>query len=251
MKSPDAVRTLQERAARAQPAEHVVDADGWLLRLAPHCSWWVGAVLPHGNTAPDDVKRRVIETEAFYGAHGATPRFQMTPPVCSEGLDTVLETRGYRRHGSLLLQVARTARVMEQVRTLTVRLDERPSRAWFATWQAVNGASQAEWDMLGRIDLPSAYASAMVGDDVVAIGRAVADTGWGGVFSMATLPSARGKGAARNVLAALADWSAANGAEHMYLQVESDNTPAVRLYGRAGFTGICAYHYRTAAERAR
>ncbi|MEU5994050.1 GNAT family N-acetyltransferase [Spirillospora sp. NPDC047418] len=251
MKNPDTVRALQERAARGQPAEHVVDADGWRLRLAPDCSWWIGTVLPHGDTTPDDVKRRVVETEEFYAAHGATPRFQMTPSVCSEGLDAALEAHGYRRHGSLSLQVAPTARVLEQGRTLKVRLDERPSRAWFETWQAVNGASQAEWDMLGRVDLPSAHASATVGDDVVAVGRAVADTGWADVFSMATLPSARGKGAARTVLAALADWAAANSAGHMYLQVERDNFAASRLYARVGYAELCAYHYRTAREQAR
>jgi ribosomal protein S18 acetylase RimI-like enzyme len=33
----------------------------------------------------------------------------------------------------------------------------------------------------------------------------------------------------------------------MYLQVECDNTPAQRLYERAGFSEVCGYHYRTAA----
>jgi GNAT superfamily N-acetyltransferase len=215
----------------------------------------VGTVLPHGDAAPDDMKRRVAETEEFYAAHGTTPRFQMTPSVCPEGLDAVLEARGYRRHGSLSLQVAPAARVLRpaarvlgQPRALRVRLDERPSPAWFGTWQAVHGTSRAEWDMIERIDLPSVYASAMVGDDVVAVGRAVADTGWAGVFSMATLPSARGKGAARNVLTALAEWAAENGVGCMYLQVERDNGAASRLYARAGFTEICAYHYRTAGD---
>ena len=31
----------------------------------------------------------------------------------------------------------------------------------------------------------------------------------------------------------------------MYLQVEQDNAPARRLYGRAGFIEVCAYDYRT------
>ena len=67
----------------------------------------------------------------------------------------------------------------------------------------------------------------MSGDDVVAVGRAVADTGWAGVFGMATLPRAGGKGAARSVLAALADWAGAH-ADSLYLQVERDNIPALR-----------------------
>ncbi|HZA17318.1 MAG TPA: hypothetical protein VE645_10590 [Pseudonocardiaceae bacterium] len=31
----------------------------------------------------------------------------------------------------------------------------------------------------------------------------------------------------------------------MYLQVECDNIPALRPYGRTGFDEVCGYHYRT------
>jgi ribosomal protein S18 acetylase RimI-like enzyme len=82
--------------------------------------------------------------------------------------------------------------------------------------------------------------------DVLAVGRVVADNGWAGVFGMAMLPQARGKGAARTVLVALADWAGAHEADRMYLQVECDNIPAFRLYSRAGFGEVCDYHYRTA-----
>lgn len=243
------MRALQERAARGQPAERVVDAGGWWLRVAPEGSWWVGAVLPHGGAGMDEVERRVARAEEFYAAHGAVARFQITPEVCPDGLDALLDERGYPRHSPVALQGASTARVRELERTLKVRLDERPTRAWFDTWQAVNGESRAEWEMLARVDLPSVYVSALVGGDIVAVGRAVADDGWAGVFSMATLPEARGKGAARNVLSALAGWADANNADRMYLQVERGNGAASRLYARAGFTEMCVYHYRSAGRR--
>ena len=82
--------------------------------------------------------------------------------------------------------------------------------------------------------------------DVVAVGRVVADGGWAGVFGMARLPRARGQGAARTVLAAQAGWAGAHEADRMYLQVERDNIPAIRLYERAGFGEVCGYHCRTA-----
>jgi GNAT superfamily N-acetyltransferase len=245
------VRGLQERAARAIPAEQVEDVEGWWLRHAPRCAWWVGTVLPHGDARLGELVRRVAGAEEFYAGHGAAARFQISPPACPEGLDTVLAERGYRRQSLVSLQVASTARVLEQVPagSLRVRLDDRPARAWFEVWHAVHGhggGSRAEQDMLGRVERPSVYACAMTGDDVVAVGRAVADTGWAGVFGMATLPQARGNGAARNVLAALAGWAGAHGAGRMYLQVERDNIPALRLYERTGFSEICGYHYRTA-----
>lgn len=47
--------------------------------------------------------------------------------------------------------------------------------------------------MLGRVQRPSTYASAMIGNGVVAVGRAVANDGWAGVFGMATPPHARAR----------------------------------------------------------
>lgn len=250
MSSSEMVRGLQERAGRALPAEQVKDVEGWRLRHAPRCPWWVGTVLPHGDARPGELLRRVVGAEKFYAGHSAAARFQISPGVCPEGLDTVLAERGYRRHSLMSLQVASIARVLEQAPTgsLRVRLDDRPTRAWFEVWHAVHGHggdSRPEWDMLDRVERPCAFACAMIGEDVVAVGRAVADTGWAGVFGMATLPEARGKGAARNVLAGLAHWTGAHEADRMYLQVERDNIPALRLYARTGFSETCGYHYRT------
>ena len=249
MSGVELVRGLQERAARALPAEHVTDVDGWWLRHAPSCSWWVGTVLPHAEVRADELVDRVAGAEEFYAGRGAVARFQISPGACPDGLDTVLAERGYRRQSPVSLQVAPTARVRDAVPAggLRVRLADRPTRAWFETWQAVHGGEVgAEWDLLARVARPGVYASVLIGDDVVAVGRAVADTGWVGVFGMATIPAARGKGAARGVLTALAGWAATRRADRMYLQVERDNPAALRLYERMGFRELCGYHYRTA-----
>lgn len=245
------VRGLQERAARALPAEQIEMVEGWWLRHAPGVAWWVGTVLPHGDAEPGQLARRVIGAEKFCVARGATPRFQISPPACPEELDDVLAERGYSAVGKLSLQVALTARVVELEPTgsLEVRLDDRPTRAWFEVWRAVHGQdtdSDAEWAMLGRVERPCAYAVATVAGEVLSVGRAVADGGWTGVFGMATLPRARGSGAGSNVLVALAHWAVANRADHLYLQVAQDNVSAIGLYGRAGFTELCEYHYRSA-----
>jgi N-acetylglutamate synthase len=246
---PELVRGLQERAARAFPAEQVEHAGGWWLRRAPSSAWWVASVLPHGDAGPGELARRVAAAEEFYGGHGTAARFQISPPACPAALDTLLAGRGYRRHSPMSLQVIETARVAGQALPLPVRLDDHPARGWLGVWHAVHGQGgnwRSERDMLVRVEQPSAYACATSDGDVVAVGRAVADHGWAGVFGMATLPEARGKGAARAVLAALASWAAAHGAGRMYLQVERGNRTAVRLYEQAGFGEVCGYHYRIA-----
>ncbi len=251
--NPDLVRTLQERAARALPAQHVQEVAGWCLRHSSSCDWWVGTVLPHGDVAAGELVARVVEAEEFYAGHGGVARFQISPGACPRGLDPFLAERGYRRQGSISLQVASTARVREQMPTasLRMRLDDHPTRAWFETWHAVHDAGgdpRADWDMLSRVDRPSAYARAMIDDEVVAVGRGVVDSGWVGVFGMATLRAARGKGGGRDVLVALAEWAAAHDAQRMYLQVAQDNGAALGLYERSGFSELCGYHYRVATS---
>ncbi|TDB87874.1 GNAT family N-acetyltransferase [Actinomadura sp. KC216] len=253
MSGREMVRGLQERAARALPAEHVRDVDGWWLRHAPRCSWWVGTVLPHGAVAPGELVRRVVQAEDFYTGRGADARFQITPGACPDGLDAALERRGYRREGAVSLQVASARRVLGRAPgSPRVRVDDRPTRAWLDAWHAVHGGDpDSERNMLARVKGPSAFVCAMVGDDVAAVGRAVADTGWTGVFNMATLPEARGKGAGRAVLAALAEWAERRKAGRMYLQVERGNGPALRLYERSGFSELSPYNYRTATGSGR
>lgn len=249
-RGPETVRGLQERVARALPAEHVEHLGGWWLRRTASSSWWVGTVLPHGDAGRDELPHRISAAESFYAASGMATRFQITPGACPTDLDATLAERGYRRDGPMSLQTAATADVQARARPagLSIRIDDAPTTAWFEAWNAVHGDGsdpRIEWEMLGRVTQPSGYAGVLAGDEVIAVGRAVAEAGWAGVFGMATLPEARGKGAARTVLASLADWANDHRADGMYLQVESDNVPALQLYGDACFSEMCRYHYRT------
>ncbi|HYN96597.1 MAG TPA: GNAT family N-acetyltransferase [Pilimelia sp.] len=243
------VRGVQERAARAFPPVVQERADGWWLRHADGSAWWASSVLPHGDAAPADLPGRVRSAEEFYARHGSPARFQISPGACSTGLDEALGRRGYRVDSPMSLRWAPTAHVLERLGQgdLPVHVDESATDAWFGAWLAVHGIGDdpaPERALLRRVDRRTAYASVLAGTDVIAVGRAVSETGWAGVFGMATLPHARGRGAARRVLAALAGWAAAHGAARMYLQVECHNTAAGRLYERAGFRELCRYHYR-------
>jgi GNAT superfamily N-acetyltransferase len=253
--SAELVRSLQERAAQAFPGIVLDHLDGWWLRYGDGSAWWTSSVLPHSDAMPADLPGRIRSVEDFYASHGTCARFQISPGACPAGLDDALAERGYRFDAPISLQSAPTAEVIDRIppNGPRIRVDDQPTDAWFDTWLAVHGTGGEpgpEWDMLHRVTAPSAYVSVLSGDGVIAVGRAVTEAGWAGVFGMATLGYARGRGAAREVLTTLAGWAADQGAGHMYLQVESDNTTARRLYERAGFTELCRYHYRTAVSPA-
>jgi ribosomal protein S18 acetylase RimI-like enzyme len=248
--APGLVRGLQERAARAFPTVILDHLDGWWLRYGDSGAWWASSALPHSDAMPVELPGRIRFVEDFYAGHRTCARFQISPGACPAGLDDALAELGYRVDCPMSLQSAPTVHVIDRLPAggLRIRMDDQPTDAWFETWLAVHGTGGdpgPDWDMLRRVRRPSVYASVLTATGVIAAGRAVTETGWAGVFGMATLPHARGLGAASQVLAALAHWAADHGAAHMYLQVECDNTAARRLYERAGFTELCQYHYRT------
>jgi len=246
---PELARLLQERTAQAVPAETVRHVAGWWLRDAVGAAWWVRSVLPHADASGERLTYRIEQAEDFYARRGVPTRFQITPGACPDSLDSLLAERGYDEQSPMSLQTAGTAHVVDRLGPPPpwVAVDERPTRAWFDTWHAVHGGDpRTEWALLERVTQPCGFARAVLDGVVVAVGRAVADTGWAGLFGIATLPKARGRGAARAVVAALAHWAAARHADHLYLQVERDNVAACHLYARAGFTELCGYHYRAA-----
>jgi GNAT superfamily N-acetyltransferase len=244
------VRELQERAARAVPAavqEH--RAGCWLRHTDSATTWWAGAVLMHGGQHADLVSR-VAVAEEFYAAHGAPARFQVCP-ACPPDLDDALSRRGYRWRGAMSLQVSTPELIRRHLRAPMLRVDlkEDLDVEWFRLLMAAQAPAAdpaSEWRLLRRVDRPSAYVTAHISGRPVAVGRAVADTGWTGVFAMATLPEARHQGAGSAVLAALADWATSQACGHMYLQATHDSTAALGLYRHAGFEHACTYHYRTA-----
>jgi GNAT superfamily N-acetyltransferase len=246
------IRELQERAARAIPAAVQENGDGcWLRYTDSTMTWWAGAALMHGGQQRRDLAPMIAAAEDFYAARGAPARFQVCP-ACPPDLDDALSLRQYQRGGAVSLQVATPRAIARHLSTPSLRVDlkEYPDAQWFHLLMAaqdpdVDPAAAPEWRLLQRVDQPSAYAAAHIRGRPVAVGRAVADTGWAGVFGMATLPDARHQGAAGAVLATLADWASSHGCAHMYLQVTRDSTAAIRLYQRAGFEEACTYHYRT------
>lgn len=247
---PETVRALQERAARALPAEYFEYVGDWWLRHTNNSSWWMGTVLPHGISERDESLRRIGVAERFYAGLGKVTRFQVSPGACPDDLDAMLAERGYRRDGSMSLRTASAAEVRARRRPdgLIVRLAATATPAWFDVWSAVHSDGRdprIEQAMLSRVGTPSAYVCILDGTEVVAVGRGVADSGWVGVFGMSVRPEARGRGAGRRLLVALAEWARGQGVDGLYLQVEDANHPAVRLYERVGFTQVCAYHYRT------
>jgi ribosomal protein S18 acetylase RimI-like enzyme len=247
------VHQIEELAANAWPAPVVQLMGGWRLRFAWGITRRANSVLPNDFNGAPDLDERLALVEAFYARRGLPARYQISPAARPAGLDAVLADRGYRRHLRILVLSAELATVRDRLEVPGDRVvvAGEPDAAWLDTMRAMlgyYGDGAVAGRMLDSIGPPAGFASVRRAGRPLAIGRAVAERGFAGVFSMATVPEARRQGLGEAVLAALAGWAARHGATRLYLQVDDDNQAALRLYGHAGFEPAYAYHYRVAPD---
>ncbi len=246
-------RELEAVAHRAWPPLRVRDHHGWTLRASAGASRRGNSVWARGDVP--DVPAALAAVADFYATEGLRPTFQLTPVSLPAGLDADLDTAGYDDSGPTDVCAAPLRGVTGAAgpagpATTGAATAPVPAEGWLrvaAQVLATFGAQRAgTLAVLDAVRLPAVYVTVAVDGVPSAVGRGVVDGRWLGIYSMATLPAARGQGAARRVLAELGHWAAARGATHAYLQVEEVSTVARRLYAELGFRPVYRYSYRRA-----
>jgi ribosomal protein S18 acetylase RimI-like enzyme len=237
---------LEELAARAWPALETERGDGWLLRRTPSVRRRrLNSALPLGSD-----RATIGEVERFYRDRAMTPRVQVAPAEELGALDAELAARGWHADGPTDILFAACDDVLGlSVADVAVSLRPAVDPEWLDAWIAAEGRPDARETYVGvlqRIPSPAGFAVARVEGRAAGVGLAVCERGWSGVFCMAVDPVSRRRGVARAVLRALAEWSRAQGARRLYLQVECDNAPAQALYASMGFARSHGYHFRAA-----
>ncbi|MCA9874116.1 MAG: GNAT family N-acetyltransferase [Anaerolineales bacterium] len=243
---------IEELAANAWPADMVQHLDGWRLRYSHGVTRRINSVWPNLDFGHHPLAEKLALVEAFYGRRQAVPRFQICPAAQPEGLDAALAARGYVLDAPTYVQTAVLLQVQAQTlssRRPTVTLQTELPPSWLDFYQEVEALNEhaigVRRRILQRVALPMAFAQAFQDGRLVGIGLGVAERGWVGIFTMLTRPDARRQGVATAVLHELAAWgNQQQGAGHMYLQVMQNNSAALALYGRCGFTTHYSYHYR-------
>lgn len=259
-----AVREIPPRAARPGPRHRVIaSADlqrlgllglpplrqeslgDWVLRASDGVTYRGNSALilgDSGHSADESIDR----LRTFYAEQGTVPLAQVADDVPGiEDLRAALAADGWVEFQQTVVMTAPSLEVAgRRIAVPGLSITDTVGEDWFT------GAADRERTnepvltrMLSGVR-DGRYAQLRLPDGrLVAVGRTAASPRWAGIFSVHVDPAHRGRGHGRALMEALATDAAARGAESLYLQVTSANTPAISLYQDLGFEVHHTYRY--------
>lgn len=230
------------------PATNTWVVGDWLCRHRPGAN--VGRVNSASYVAasggspadfPDDVIRSFEKRDL-------APRFRITPlaPRSAPGL---LAAAGFHPGRPVLVMTTRLSSAPSYSPSPSASLTADATPGWRSLY--LSGYTMAEGRSRLELaeDAPSPRRFAVLGGDgdTAGIGLGVVVNRTLGIFDVMTAPAHRRRGVGSRVVTSLLAWGAGSGADLAYLQVASDNTAAVLLYQRLGFTTAYEYYYFSSA----
>lgn len=243
---------LELAANDAWPAPVQERLGDWVLRAADGWTGRANSALAVGDPGRP-LPAAVDAVRQWYAARGR-PALINTPLPLAAPLGRVLDEHGWSAGPPVLVQTAALTTLLDAAGPTpagpaTVELAGEPSDPWLAVAAArKSGLPAAAWHVLTAVDRVR-FAHGYADDgELLAVARGTVTGGgrWLGLFLVEVLPAARRRGLARQLIWELAEWGAGLGADRCFLQVLADNTPAVTLYRRLGFTTHHSYRTRTA-----
>ncbi|MFX1265792.1 MAG: GNAT family N-acetyltransferase [Promethearchaeota archaeon] len=245
------IREIEEVAFRAWPASEVVELGGWLLRADVGVTRRANSVLALGTPSLDlgEAIQFVID---FYRARELIPRFQLSEASYPSDLDDALADAGFRYEMKTSVQTLSLNQLARAHPIHEVTLNPQLTEEWLSALARIGSIDeyslQARKGILGRIARRTRFASVRIGGTIAGVCVGVVDNGWLGIFGLVTDAEHRRKGIAKSLNRGLVSWGIESGATRAYLQVESQNRPALALYYGLGFRTEYEYHYRRLSE---
>jgi N-acetylglutamate synthase len=247
LNNPIDIEAIERCTIAAVAPQSVRALPGWLLPMDSGSIGRAHSAVPlsHGAACAD--LQFIGPIMAQYAQHGRQAKFRLPDiPACAPFI-AALQQLGYTPAFPTLMQVG-TASGMRALATLTsAQMADTPDEDWIKVF-AKGGQPSA--DDLGRVanfrrGAGAVFASVRSPQDgaVAAGGAAAFGHGWACIHGVNTLASYRGQGLAGQVLAGLANEALERGVDKVMLQVEEDNTSALALYRRAGFSTAWKYVY--------
>ncbi|MDF1540348.1 MAG: GNAT family N-acetyltransferase [Candidatus Thorarchaeota archaeon] len=241
------IKELEQVGAASWLAREIEFFGGWQLRANDGVTRRANSVLP--IESPECSLEKSIEYVVdFYKSKNIIPRFQMTEISLPLELDDVLVDSGWDYGLEVAIEVADVEKVLENRTDVRIEFQSHPSEEWMNAY--ILGSEHKDKDpsvrpaLMTRSPMKKVFASSIIDDEIASVGLGILNGDWIGLYSIATHPEYRRQKAGVSVSQALVSWGKDNHANRSYLQVETDNIPAKRMYSQLGFKNCYTYWYR-------
>lgn len=240
------LRLLEELSLNALPGLKTIYYDGWVLRFADGFMRRANSVNPlYPSILPLDEK--IDYCEAVYrGLHVHGTVFKLTSGAQPPELADKLIQRGYREEARTSIQTLDLAH-LPPAPPADLVMSETITDEWLRDYFALSGGDSARLPlfrhMLGLIVPTTACFRLLIDGEPAAVGLAVVERGWVGLYDVVVRHEARKNGVGTRLVLNMLAWAHGCGAKHAYLQVIMANTPALNLYRKLGFHEAYQYWY--------
>ncbi|MHC9291123.1 N-acetylglutamate synthase, CG3035 family [Mycobacterium sp. LTG2003] len=216
------IRALEHAAALAWPGTEHQWNRGWFLRAG------LGATSRANSAVPLDISAQIADVPAIVDWYRARdlPAWLALPerllPIRASGI----------KPARVMVRDIPATVTPAQPSTPSVTLAWQPDEQWLRTYERDVPVEVLTAVVDGTLTFASAAGCAVGRGAVTA---APNGTPWLGISSVRVAAEHLRQGHARAVCAALLAWGAEHGAQRAYVQVETDNAPAIMLYTSMGF----------------
>ncbi len=159
-------------------------------------------------------------------------------------IESILDSRGYNSgdHSLVLLQEIKNREFNSTALSL-LKVDEWMKYYCQLSKKDINDHF-THMKMIQRIEDEILLAVLRIDPQVVSCGLGVIHEGFFGIFDIVTHPKHRNQGYGQELINGMLSWAVKESAHAAYVQVVSDNEPAVRLYHKLGYALAYEYHYK-------
>jgi len=260
---------FEEISNNAWPALQTIQYDGWLIRLANGVTKRSNSVSMLYPSSLDPMIK-IGFCEKIYHSQHITPCFKVTELSSPAGIDIMLENEGYFIHSTISFQTLDLLPATNQTVSLVhhpqlmndsgksgyihgfpsleVKIQAQESPDWIDEFIRMNGfdtdRKPTYLAIMRQMITPKCVISLVFNGTIIGVGLGILDDACVGLFDIVIDPGFRRNGLGELLVNRILDWGYRQGAVTAYLQVLSDNQPALRLYKKSGFTEKYRYWYR-------
>ncbi|UOQ84929.1 GNAT family N-acetyltransferase [Gracilibacillus salinarum] len=241
------IQKIEELSMNALPSFQTVLYDGWVLRFSNGYTKRANSINPLYMSS-EKIEKKLNRVEQIYRKQNLNVVYKLTKSVYPHNLDDTLSQKGYISAGLTSVQLLSLDDIAVS-RSENAIVSNRLCDDWYTEYCLLNNVKEQDQPNL-RIILENILSDVSFvrlvseNQETLACGMAVLEDQYLGLFDVVTNPKFRNKGYGKQLMLTLLQWGKENGAAQAYLQVVSDNTPALNLYATLGFQEAYKYWYR-------